>query len=116
MTPTVTAEQAGTYRQVTHKLRVQGRVPETSERPRSTRGAKRYLDLDNPTLITFKEGDVADVPRLLRMGAIETWTPGGPAATPASGPPIEDALVPADELIEIVEAGAAAVAREGIRG
>lgn len=105
-TPTVTAEQAGVYKQIAHKLRIQGRVPETSERPRSTRGAKRYLDADNPTLITFVVGDTADVPRLLRLGAIEPWTEQTAVVTTTSAPPpIEDALVSADELIEIAERG-----------
>lgn len=79
----VSAEQAGTYLQIAHRLRIQGRVPETSERPRSDGKSRRFLDEGPgkaPTLITFAEGDHADVPRLLRAGAIQTWAPPAPEA------------------------------------
>ena len=88
MNPTVTAEQAGTYRQLAHKLRIQGRVPETSERPRHQK-SRRFLDDKEPTLIAFAEGDPADVARLLAIGAIEPWAAPAPASAepePASEP------------------------------
>lgn len=74
----VTAEQAGTYRQFTQRLRIQrgpGNPDLVSERPRDQK-SRNYLDSDaKPTLITLSEGDLADVPALLASGAIAPHTP-----------------------------------------
>lgn len=79
----VTAEHAGTYRQISHRLRVQrgpGKPDTVVERPRREGGRGRvvYADSDaEPTLITFHKGDVADVPALLAAGAIAPYEPPG---------------------------------------
>jgi len=80
----VTVEQAGSYVQIAHKLRIQGRkdlngtqhvglrgaTPETNIRPRDTRTG-RYTDSDDElTLIELREGDPVDVMALLAAGAI----------------------------------------------
>lgn len=63
------------YRQLAHKLRVQGRTPETSVRPRHEK-SKRYLDSDDePTLIELGPSDPVDVEWLLQIGAIAPYTP-----------------------------------------
>lgn len=89
MSALVTAAQAGIYRQIAHKLRIQGRrdlngpehagtsrgaTSETNVRPRERGG--RYLDSDAaPTLIELRAGDPVDVESLLRSGALQPWTP-----------------------------------------
>lgn len=69
-----------TYRQLSHRLRIQrgpGRPDKVLERPREgsrERGWGRYLDSDEkPTLITFDEYDQVDIAQLLRSGAIVPW-------------------------------------------
>ena len=75
------------YRQMTAKLRVQGRSPETSVRlreekppwcwhdePCSIPGHKHPTDLP-PTLIELVESDPVDLEFLLRIGAIVPWEP-----------------------------------------
>ena len=75
----VTAEQAGTYKQIAHRLRIhdaQG-VSVNHERPRTgTKGDwGAYLDSDEePTLITLNAGDQVDVPALLSAGGIQPYT------------------------------------------
>ena len=65
-----------TFRQVTHRLRIQrgpGNPDRVSERPREgsrERGWGAYLDTDNPTLVTFDALDQVDVGSLLGIGAI----------------------------------------------
>lgn len=70
---TVTAEQAGTYRQIVEKLRVQrgpGKPDTTSVRPRNQKTG-RWLDSDqDPTLIVLHKGDQADIEFLVRIGAL----------------------------------------------
>ncbi len=69
------------FRQVSHRLRIHrpGKPDNVSERPREGNredGWGQYLDGDdNPTLIAFEAGDVADVADLLRMGAIVEYEP-----------------------------------------
>lgn len=63
------------YRQNSHKLRIHhpGRPDRMSVRPRGgsrERGWGRFLDEDNPTLVSFEEGDQVDVASMLRIGAI----------------------------------------------
>lgn len=68
----VSAEQAGTYRQIGERIRINhgpGKGETLSERPRHESG--RYLDEDKPTTISFKQGDLVDVDFLLAIGAIE---------------------------------------------
>lgn len=58
------------YRQYAHKIRVQGRTPETSERPRNKQ-TKAFLDSDDaPTLIELGPKDPVDIDGLLATGAI----------------------------------------------
>lgn len=75
--PTVQAEQAGTYRQIAHRLRIQrgpGRPDLVSERPRNKSG--RYLDsAAEPTLVTFDSYCQVDVDSLLRNGGIQAFEP-----------------------------------------
>ena len=69
----VTSQQARTYVQIAHRLRIQrgpGKPDNVSERPREQKTG-RYTDSDAPTLITFHRGDLADVESLLANGAIE---------------------------------------------
>ena len=64
------------YRQITYKLRVQrgpGRPDLVSERPRNKKG--EYTDDKKPKLVSFDEHCRVDVERLLRIGAIEEYTP-----------------------------------------
>lgn len=80
----VTPEQAGTYRQIAHKLRIQagpGKPDRLSERPRARSG--RYLDEDNPTMVELYEGDLVDVPSLIQQGGLERVEP--PRKEAASG-------------------------------
>lgn len=75
----VTAEQSGQYVQISRKLRIQrgpGVADLVSERPSDPR-TKRLLDdpANAPTLITLTEGDLADVPSLLALGAIVPYAP-----------------------------------------
>lgn len=78
-----------TFRQVSHRLRIQrgpGRTDKVSERPRvgsRERGWGDYRD-GAPTLITFDEHDRVDVEDLLRIGAIVPWVP--PEPTPDEEP------------------------------
>ena len=81
----VTAEQAGVYRQLAHKLRIQkaGTPDRVSERPRHER-TRRYLDSDaEPTLVELREGDQVDVPALLAIGGIAPYQ--APKAKAAKG-------------------------------
>lgn len=74
----VTKEQAGVYRQVAHRLRIQGapgKPDRISERPRH-KASRRFLDSDeDPTLVKLREGDPVDVDFLLGIGAIEPHQP-----------------------------------------
>jgi hypothetical protein len=67
----VTAEQAGLYRQITHRLRFErpGSPEVVSERPRDKK-TRRYLDEDG-TVVELREGDRVDVPFLLQIGGIQ---------------------------------------------
>ena len=67
----VTPDEAGTYRQLSHRLRISGRREgRVSERRRDERSG-RFLDSDEePTLITFAVGEPVDIPFLLQIGAI----------------------------------------------
>ena len=67
-----------TYRQITHRLRIQrgpGRTDKISERPRNLMTGDFLDDASNPTLITFDEYDQVNIPYLLTLGAIEPWKP-----------------------------------------
>lgn len=78
--PEVTKEQAGTYRQISEKLRVNhgpGKGETTNSRPRSRAGV--YLDGTEPTLLTLHEGDLVDLPFLIGIGALEPYEPPAPA-------------------------------------
>jgi hypothetical protein len=80
--PEVTKEQAGAYRQIGERLRISrapGKGETLSERQRARGG--RYLDEDEPTMITLEEGDQVDVDFLIKVGAIE------PKAEPARAQP-----------------------------
>lgn len=82
---TVSKEQAGTYRQLAQRLRVQrgaGQPDAILERPRDKR-TKTFLDGDSPTLVTFAAGDQVDVAFLLSIGALATYNPPQPARPPA---------------------------------
>jgi hypothetical protein len=70
--PEVTRAQAGTYRQIGPRLRITrgpGKGETLSERPQNRGG--RYLDQDEPTMVTFHIGDQVDVDFLIQVGAIE---------------------------------------------
>lgn len=74
------------YRQIAQRLRLQmgpGRPDIVSERPRHKSG--RYLDLDDDgqstTVIDIPADTLADIPALLRQGAIQEM----PQPTPKSG-------------------------------
>lgn len=76
----VTKAQAGTYRQIAHRLRIHDATGASrdSERPRAgTRGNWRhYLDSDDePTLLELREGDRVDIESLMRAGAIVPYQP-----------------------------------------
>ena len=64
-------EQAGTYLQIAHKVRINrpGRPDLVSNRPRNIQTGV-YLDADAPTLVTLEEGDMADFDMLLKVGVI----------------------------------------------
>lgn len=65
------------FRQITHRLRVQrgpGRPHLESERPRDEKSG-RFLDDDDPTIVTFDEHCQVDVDSLLAIGAIEVVSP-----------------------------------------
>lgn len=70
------------YRQIAHRLRLQGRVPEESERPRERDGRGCYHDevcrwtnhkhpTDAPPTLLDLDAQTAE--RLLRIGAIVPW-------------------------------------------
>ena len=79
-----------TYRQVTHRLRINGHdgIPDrVSERPRAGVRGPFTDDLEAaPTLIELSP-DEADIPALLRLGAILPLVPppDEPVAAPARG-------------------------------
>jgi len=74
------------YRQIAHKLRIQRRAPETSERPRDT-ASGHFLDEPcanqlhrhpqdlPPTLLELGADDPVDLAGLLRLGAITPYVP-----------------------------------------
>jgi hypothetical protein len=85
----VTKAQAGTYVQIAHKLRIQGRkdlngptvgaglkgaTEETNFRPRHEKTGQ-YQDETEPTLIDLREGDQVDVESLIAAGGLRPYTP-----------------------------------------
>lgn len=76
---TVTAAQAGsTYRLLTAGIRVQrgaGNPDLVATRPRNSRTGPFTDSEAKPTLVTFAEGDQADIEFLLRIGAIAPHSP-----------------------------------------
>ena len=89
MSSVVTKAQAGVYRQITYKLRVQGRTdlngptmpevrgntPETNIRPRDEETGVYSDSAKQPTLLELREGDPVDVQSLLDAGGIAVLTP-----------------------------------------
>jgi len=75
----VTPEQAGTYRQIAHRLR---NHPATGPHRESERigklrreGGREWFEYDGDLLVELYEGDQVDVEMLLRQRAIERYTP-----------------------------------------
>lgn len=87
-----------TYRQLSHKLRIQrgpGRPDKVSARPRMGSredGWGEFTDSDKePTLITFDEYDQVNIPSLLAQGSLVEWKPKPKPKMPAPviGPEVE---------------------------
>jgi hypothetical protein len=90
----VAPEHLGPWVQIAHVLRFTKDQPPRQDREsaRPRKGSKgnwgEFLDLDEPTLVSFEPDDAVDVPALLRAGAI---MPPPPPPAPVKGKAMKEA-------------------------